>query len=206
VKRISKTALREAAGLSAKQFRDIQAWGLIPERPDGGWVEADVERLRQVRDLGASVRSYHRRAIRLQDARWPIPGDKLRQAMIDTLPSIEAPKKKMRALYRALQVRYGHVSSANADRLRVPATWRLPDPTAWAEVFRWPTDGEFSQIGNSVWADAQSLVSSPLVTRSGLLEGIPMEEIAILLMTRQLTLPEQSFPDAPSTTDTGGIR
>lgn len=206
MERLSGWELRQRAEkrgipVSGKQFASYQAWGLIPEQAEGGWRDADVERLIRIRELEAHAWSLHRRVILLQDPRWPIPGDKLRQAMIDTIPSIEAPKKKMRALYRALQVRYGHISVEKAATARVPQTWTLPPRPMWERIFHWPTEEEFDQIANSVWADTQSLMQSPLVIRSGLLAGIPIEEIAVLLMTHQLTLTPDMSPHETSETD-----
>jgi hypothetical protein len=190
--RLSEWELRqraEARGtpVSGKQFRAYQAWGLLPEQPGGGWTAVDVDRLVLIRKYDKQARLLNRRVILLQGALLSIPGETLRQAMIETIPSIESPHKKATALYRAVRIRYGDVPVAKAASIRLPASWRPRQRSVWQDVFRWPSEEEFSMIAGSVWSDAQSLIRSPLVTQSGLLADIRVEEIVILLMTQQLT-------------------
>lgn len=207
VEKLSGWELRQRAEgrgtpVSGKQFRSYQEWGLIPERPGGGWIDADVERLVRIRQLRAQALSMHRRVILLRDLRWPTPPAKLRQAMIETIPSIKSPKKKTTALYRAVRIRHGEVSIAKAVRIRLPPDWGPPERAAWQDVFRWPEDANFDLIAGSVYSDVHALVQSPLVTQSTLLADIPFEEVVILLMTRQLSLPPQIFPELPVAQDT----
>ncbi len=206
VEKLSGWELRQRAErlgkpVSGKQFGAYQEWGLIPEQPDGGWIDADVERLVRIRALEAQARSLNRRVILLRDLRWPTPPEKLRQAMIETIPSIRSPKKKTTALYRALRIRHGDVSIAKAARLRLPAEWGPQEAASWQDVFRWPEDHEFELIAGPVYSDVHALVQNPLVIQSGFLADIPYEELIILLMTRQLSLPPQIFPELPQAQD-----
>jgi hypothetical protein len=199
MERLSGWELRQRAEqrgwpVSGKQLATYQEWGLMPERLGGGWVDADVERLVRIRELDGQARSMNRRVILLRDVRWPTPSAKLRQAMLETIPSLTAPKAKMLAVYRALRVRHGEVTVAKAARMAIPTDWRLPDIDSWRQCFGWPTDEEFEQIAGSVDFDAQALMANPIVQRAGFLSEIPLEEVVILLMTRQLTIPPQVFP------------
>lgn len=191
---LRQRAEEQGTPVSGKQFAAYQARGLLPQRPAGGWIDADVERLIQIRRLETQARPLNRRVILLQNAQWPIPGDSLRQAMIDTIPSIKSPHKKATAVYRAVRVRYGDVPVAKASSISLPPTWRPLARMAWQNIFRWPTANEFAIIAGSVWSDTQSLTRSPLVVQSALLDGIPVEEVAIFLMTQQLTLTAQPIP------------
>ena len=199
MERLSGWELRQRAGqrgapVSGKQFASYQDWGLIPERLEGGWIATDVERLIRIRELETEARSLNRRVILLRDLRWPTPPAKLRQAMIETIPSITSPKVKMRRLYRALRIRHGEVTIARAARLTLPADWRLPSKHEWQDIFRWPNDEEFEQIAGPVDFDAHALTQNRVVKQSEFIAGIPFEEVVILLMTRQLTIPPQTFP------------
>jgi hypothetical protein len=193
MQRLSGWELRQRAAdegypVSGKQFADYVVWGLLPQQPEGGWVAADVDRLIQIRKLGETVRQMHRRVIQLRDLRWPTPPDKLRQAMIDTIPSIAAPARKMRSVYRAFRILFGDATPDNAGQIRVPADWRLPERFAWQELFRWSTETEFELLAGSVYSQAHALQLHPGVQASELLAGIPFEELVILLMTRQLVI------------------
>lgn len=203
VEKLSGWELRQRAErlgkpVSGKQFGAYQELGLIPEQPGGGWIDADVERLVRIRTLEKNARSLNRRVILLRDLRWPTPAAKLRQAMIETIPSIRSPKKKATALYRAVRIRHGELSIAKAARLRLPAGWGPPEPAAWQDVFRWPKDTGFELIVGPVYSDVHALTQNPLVIQSGFLADIPYEELIILLMTRQLSLPPQIFPELPA--------
>jgi hypothetical protein len=100
----------------------------------------------------------------------------------------------MLAVYRALRVRHGEVTVAKAARLAIPPDWRLPDIDTWRQRLGWPTEEEFEQIVGSVYFDAQALMANPIVQRAEFLGDVPFEEVVILLMTRQLTIPPQVLP------------
>lgn len=192
--KLRQRAERRGTPVSGKQFASYQEWGLIPARTGGEWADADGERLTRIRELEAEARSLNCRVILLRDLRWPTPPAKLRQAMLETIPPIAAPKRKMLAVYRAVRVRHGEVTIAKAARLSLPADWRLPDTHAWQDILRWPTDEEVELIAGSVYFDAQALTHNPIVQRAAFLSEIPFEEVVILLATRQLTIPPQIFP------------
>lgn len=206
MQRLSGWELRRRAGqqdvpVSGKQFASYVSWGLLPERDGGGWAEPDIGRLVRIRKLGESVRPLHRRVILLRDLDFPTPPDRLRQAMVDTVPSIAAALKKMRALYRAIQVLHGETTPADAARLSVPHDWRPPERGRWLRSLRWPTDEAFEAIAGSVYSEAHALTRNPRVASSGLLADIPFEELVVLLMTRQLTVGELLARSEPRPTE-----
>jgi hypothetical protein len=187
--KLRQLAEDQGVPVSGKQLNDAIYAGLLPERVPGGWWEEDVERLVEVVTLGKSLRPLHRRVIRLRNFRWPTPPEKLRQAMIDTIPSITAPQRKSLALYRVTQLRYGLRTEAQVKRLAIPADWRPLPVNQWQDRFRWPTADEFEAIAGPVYSDEHALRYDPAVSRAGLLDAIPMEELIVLIMTRQLSLP-----------------
>lgn len=191
---LRQEAERRGVPVSGKQFGHVVRWGLLPERAPGRWQRGDVERLIEVVSLGKEVRQLHRRVILLRNLNWPTPPDLLRQAMIDTIPSIAAPQRKTLALYHAIQLRYGLMTEAQVARLPIPPSWRPLPTSEWQQRFRWPTSEEFEYIAGPVYTDERALRYNPLVDRSGILAPIPKEELIILLMTRQLSLPSQ-FPE-----------
>lgn len=203
--RISGWELRQRAEdrgvpVSGKQFQIYREWGLLPEQPEGGWTEADVARLVRIRELGDEVRQMHRRVIRLYDPGWSIPPDKLRQAMVETIPSITASSRKLRAIYRAIRVSYGDATPEEAQRLMLPPEWRLPDRQTWQRLFEWPTAQEFALLAESVSSQAHALQTHPAVRSARVLNQVPEEEVVILLMTRQLMLGTR-LRQFPATTD-----
>lgn len=184
--------------VGGSQFKAFVRWGLLPERPGGGWAETDVERLVRIRQAEVQARPLPRRVILLRDLRWPTPTEQLRQAMIDTIPSIAGPFKKLRNVYRAIRVLHGEIPPGEAAGLPVPPDWRPPGRTRWQEVLRWPKQEEFEAIAGSVYAEAHALTLHPRVKASRVLEGIPFEELVVLLMTRQLMIGEQLPPPIPA--------
>jgi hypothetical protein len=174
--------------VSGEQLADFVAWGLLPESPAGGWVPTDVERLVQIWELGKCVRPLHRRVVLLRDVHWPTPPGKLREAMVATIPSITAPARKMRNLYRALHIVSGEMTPSRAGELRVPPEWRLPPLREWQALFDWPNDHELELLAGPVYSQAKAAELHPGVQASGLLTEVPFEELVILLMTRQLTI------------------
>jgi hypothetical protein len=194
VQKLSAWELRQRAEaeevpVSGKQFASYQQWGLLPERLGGGWWEQDVARLVEIRKLGETVRSLHRRVILLRDYRYPTPPNKLQEAMIATIPSITGPIKKARCIHQAHRVKGGEMTLDQAQRQKLPDYYRPPEPRAkWEEAFRWPTPDAFDQIAGSTYFAAETLVREPYVRESKVLEAVPYEEVIVLMMTYQLTI------------------
>lgn len=111
--------------------------------------------------------------------------------MIDTIPSISKPPTKLRAIYRAYRLRYGEITLPHALKAKLPPEWRLPETALWQDRLRWPSDDEFEMIAGTTYHDAFALTSDPIVKQSHFIDDIPFEEVVILLMTRQLSIPAQ---------------
>lgn len=84
--------------VSYKQFRGYRKWLLIPDPENGGWPPETVDRLIQIRKLEDQARPLWRRAILLHARYYPVTPSALREAMLRTLPTIKAPKRKMRRI------------------------------------------------------------------------------------------------------------
>src|SRR5438552_7917777 len=142
-RRLSGWKLRAMAGehglpVSHKQFEGYLKSGLIPGSEDGGWLIETVDRLVQIRKLEDQARPLWRRAILLHARNYPMKPSALRDALLRTLPTIKAPKRKMR-----------HVDALvrwEANRLEDPTyagvSWSKPaipaddfiEPANWKDI------------------------------------------------------------------------
>ncbi len=136
---ITKTrarALAEDAGslVPADQFERYRRWGLLGEPVDGRWPPATVERLLIVKRLPDSeprLRPLPRRVLYLRRniLVFPIDPTYVRQAMMDTVPSLTRPVHKLAQVADALAAMGGRMAgrtvprSGGHSRLRHPKDW-----------------------------------------------------------------------------------
>lgn len=189
---ISTWALRIQAGadgepLSDEQIENWQRWGVLRDPPDGRWSQADVARARQIREMGRDVRSIPRRAVRLFDLSYPTSPGKLRESMIAVAKSTSAPVRKMSRIASAVRLHYGDERARSSRNRSRPEKWRIPSEP-WESILGRFNDDDFRLIAGSELSQARSLTLNPTVTKSGVLAGIPFEEIAVLLTIHQLTI------------------
>ncbi len=178
--------------VSHKQFEGYRKWGLIPDPEDGGWLPATVDRLIRIRKLKDQTRPLWRRAILLHAQYYPVAPRALREAMLRTLPTIKAPKRKMR--------RIDAVIRWEAKKLEDPAyagmMWSKParrtddfmEPNKWKTILgrRDFDDKLFAAHSSTMCYFAIGLKHGAQGT--GLdISSIPDEEVIILLTVRQLT-------------------
>lgn len=179
------------APVSHKQFEGYRRWRLIPDPEDGGWPPETVDRLVQIRKLEDKARPLWRRAILLHARSYPVAPNALREAMLRTLPTIKAPKRKMWRIDALIQWEArkledptypGMFSSKPARR-----TDDFMEPGKWNGILgRRDIDDElFAEHTSTMCYFAlglkQSAKSTPLDISS-----IPDEEVIILLTVRQL--------------------
>ncbi len=188
-------AMAEERGLpvSHKQLEGYLESGLIPDSKDGGWPIETVDRLVQIRKLEDQARPLWRRAILLHARNYPIEPSVLRDAVLRTLPTIKAPKRKMQrvdALVRWEANRLEDPTYAGvkwskhampADDFMEPANWR-------GILSRRDIDNKlFAEHFSAMCYFAFMLKRSPIVTPvEGDISSIHEEEVIILLMVRQL--------------------
>lgn len=97
-------AEKRGVSVSHKQFEGYRAWELIPDPSDDErWPPEMVDRLIEIRKLEKRARPLWRRAILLQSRGYPMRPGALRRAMLRTLPTVKAPKRKMRRLDAAIR-------------------------------------------------------------------------------------------------------
>lgn len=191
----STWALRIEAGtdgqpLSDEQIANWQRWGVLREPPDARWSIHDVERAREIQELGKEVRSLPRRAVRLFNLNYPTPPGKLREAMIAVANTTSAPVRKMRCIGTASSLLYEGGTSRHMSRRSRSQAWRIP-PSQWEQILNRFSDYEFRLIAGSAISQATALSLNPTVTRSTILDGIPFEELIVLLTVRQLAIGDE---------------
>lgn len=121
------------------QFKTYISKGLLPDPEVDPWTEEEiVPRLLRIHGLESSARSLDRRVVDLYLERYPVPPEKLRDAMIGMLPTIHQPVRKMArvaAAGRWFNAAYGSGSSLGKDN-PLPTEWKPPKPSEWAAVLR----------------------------------------------------------------------
>lgn len=177
--------------LSDDQVKNFRVYGLLPDRDDGEVQLEDLDRLRQIRAAKARAFALDRRLFYLHDPRWPIPIGCVRRAANEVAQKIQNAYKKNRALYRCLQVRAEATHGSKASK-SIPSSWRLPNKPKWSEILAWPNDDEFDQI--YVWcrSEIRSLAYTPGMRESEDFNVAPYEEMLVLLLLHQLSLPPQN--------------
>lgn len=125
--------------VSHGQFTDYRRWGLIPEPVEGRWPTETVDRLVRIRELGETVRSLARRVILLRSEFFasaaPLPADKVRDAFAATIPTIQAPKRKMKRLEEGIAY-WGASQVWLSKSPRLAKGWRVPPVEDWAGILQ----------------------------------------------------------------------
>jgi len=150
-----------------------------------------VDRLVEIRRLKHQARPLWRRAILLHARNYPMSPNALREAMLRTLPTIKAPKRKMRRIDALVRWE----ASKLEDPTFAGTMWSKPvrrtddfmEPAEWKGIVsRRDIDDEsfaahVSAMCYFAFAFKHSPTSAPLD-----LSSIPSEEVIILLTVRQL--------------------
>lgn len=121
------------------QFEIYITKGLLPDPELEPWAEqAIVTRFLRIHELEPRARSLDRRVVILYLERYPIPPEKLREAMIGMLPTISPPTRKMSRVAAAGQwfaAAQGEGSSlGKGDAL--PPSSKPPKRSEWVEILR----------------------------------------------------------------------
>ncbi len=190
--RLRAEAEKRDVSVSYKQFQGYRKWRLIPDPEDGGWPPDTVDRLVQIRKLADQARPLWRRAILLHARYYPVTPNALRKAMLRTLPTIKAPKRKMRRIDALIRW--------EARKLEDPAyagiLWSKPvtrtddfmEPGKWKSILgrRDIDDKLFAAHTSTMCYFAIGLKHGTKGSRLDI-SSIPDEEVVILLTVRQLT-------------------
>ena len=143
-----------------QQFQKYLKWGMLP--PGVGepprWQPEVLDQLLKIRRLGTQARTLARRAMLVHE--WaPLPFRQLREAMIETAPTVMSPKRKMNHVDKAarwlttwdeLQIaehparltagiagwrqEAGILIPLDRRPLHAPDGWSPPPPSEWAAV------------------------------------------------------------------------
>lgn len=177
--------------VSYKQFQGYRKWLLIPDPEDGGWPTEMVDRLIQIRKLEVQARPLWRRAILLHARYYTVAPSALRAAMLRTLPTIKAPKRKMRRINAVIQWEARKLEDpAYAGMVRsepMGSTDDSMEPGKWKGILgRRDVDDElFGAHASTMCYFALGLKHSAKSTQLDV-SSIPDEEVIMLLTIRQL--------------------
>jgi hypothetical protein len=172
-----------AGGVTRAQFVRYRDVGLLPAPDANGrypeWVKFALEAIRHEE---AEARSLPRRAVRLRANAilFPVATEKLRQAMLDVIPSIRAPKQKLRRVHAATR--------------RSRATTVLPVVEGWPDILRGASDALFGARTPGWYAMASMVLPAQAWPEPSPLWGVPLEEQVILLAVLDLALQGSSSP------------
>ncbi len=185
-------AEKSAYPVSYKQFQGYRKWLLIPDPEDGGWPPKMVDRLIKIRELEEHARPLWRRAILLQAKGYPMDPSALRRAMLRTLPTIKAPKRKMRRVDAVIRWEARkledptYAGSIRPKRMRL--THDFMEPSKWKGILdRTDVDDKlFSAHASTMCFFAFGLKHGTKGTRLDI-SSVSDEEVIILLTIRHLS-------------------
>jgi hypothetical protein len=182
---------RRGMGLSHDQLRRFLEVGLLP-RPgeDGRWPPRTLVSLIRIVRLGREVTSLDRRLLRLRRNYhyFPVEPDKLREAMVRILPSMEAPVRKMRLVAdyarspmpadRRLPVvtAPSRRQDPNLKRRRPLREQQIPHPDEWAEILERVDVGRIGLWAVGWYAWLGDVIPAHYAPDSDPLGWIPFEE------------------------------
>jgi len=190
----SEWGLREAAAevgypVNHKQFHAYCEAGLLPtpDEVSRRWSAKDLERLVQIRELGARVRSLPRRVLLLRRnfLDFPVPGEKLRAAMLAVVPIIRSPKRKMSRVHRAI-VWWEQQSTPFPGSPVRPLPQRPPHPDEWELLLRTADFERFAGRIPVIYYAAGTVLPFFTSGTEHALDDIPFEEQLILWVVREL--------------------
>ncbi len=185
---LRKQAETLGVSLSYELINDYIALGLLPDPDVTPWTEETVvPRLLRVHELGKTLRSRPRRVVLLYLERFPVSPEKLRVAMVDALPSIERPARTMARIQSAVRWFGEHFSSGRAFRggQELPAGWKPPRPSEWAEVLQ-TTDRDFFEHRVGIQQYLMSLLAELGKNTPHNLGDVPPDHRLVLLLIRDL--------------------
>jgi hypothetical protein len=199
-KGIRALALERGIPLNNRQVKNFREYGLLPDRTQAESHPEDIERLRQILAAAERAQTLDRRLFYLHDPDWPIPVDCVRKAVTEVANKIRIPDKKNRALYRCLQAKSQMMHGSKIQKT-VPQSWRLPEKSEWSRILEWPTDDDFQTVYGSCRSEIIALSYRPGMRESDDFKLIPFEEMVVLLLLHQLSVPPQSLPMQTKETD-----
>lgn len=184
--------LREEAGhlgypVTYAQFNAYVDVGLLsPPDENGRWPAATLDALIAIRDHSDSVRSLDRRLIRLAGdrARFPVPAQKVRDAMIRVIPTIRRPIQKLRRV-------------ASAGRSREMAQLRQPPQPSlleWAPLLQTVDLDRFAAWMPGWHAMAMTVIPAWYAPNASPIADIDIEEQVLLHAILDLSQRRGRFP------------
>lgn len=178
--------------LSNQQLKQFRAYGLLPDREEGESDPRDVDRLRQILAAKDKAQSLDRRLFYLHDPNWPIPADCIRNAVREVAQKIRTPDKQNRALYRCLQMK-SQITHGSKPQKTIPSSWKLPPKDEWRRILSWPGDEDFKAIYEWCRSEIIALAYVPGMRDTEDFQTSPFEEMVVLMMLHQLSLPPQTM-------------
>lgn len=131
----------DALGIEVRygQFETYIAKGLLPDPGTESWIEEEiVPRFLRIHELEERARSLDRRVVILYLERYPVSAEKLRDAMIGMLPSIDRPVRKMQQIMAAgrwFAAAPGQGASVGQGE-PLPSDWKPAKRSEWVEILR----------------------------------------------------------------------
>lgn len=190
-KGIRGLAADEGIPLNNRQLKQFREYGLLPDRPEGESDPSDLQRLKQILEAAAKAQTLDRRLFYLHDSEFSIETRFVRRAVYEVASKIRTPVKKNRALYRCLQLRSTRMQAAQEVK-SIPDSWRLQEQYSWSDILSWLNDDEFRSIYEWCRSEIIALAYVPGMRESEDFLIAPFEEMVVLLLLHQLSIPPQS--------------
>ena len=140
---LSEWALRqkaEDAGYPTNhgQFDSYRQWNLIPEPKNGRWGEEVVDRLIEIRKAEKQCHTLPRRVIYLRDGiEFPVPIPTLEEAMLTVIPTITAPRRKMKFIHEVVIEFAEYSNPIPASTTTKTKIWKPPtQPSQWIDILK----------------------------------------------------------------------
>lgn len=183
---LRKRLAEDGGGVSDRGIAEWVQWGLLREPVGGRWSDDDLARAREVQGLASETRPLPRRALRLYGEGYPMPPNKLRDAMKAVASTVTAPARKIRRVEDAIRLRYETVGPTAPRRRTDRRAWRHPKDRWIATLDRF-NDADFERLAQYAYSEAIALHLSPAVQSAGILSDVPFEEVWLVLTLMQLT-------------------
>ena len=176
---VSDWDLRQRTGITYEQLQNFKAWGLICPTEDGPWSPESVARIQTLKSAAEHARTLPRRVLflRATSPYMNVKAESLRRALLELLPSIRSPSKKMRRI-NALAVQLGQRNPVKNPMKAFP----VPHRSEWLGIVRGTQDARLEASTQLACGLTHALMQLDL-------DEIPCEEVLALLTIRELVRP-----------------
>jgi hypothetical protein len=164
--------------VTSKQFDAFRASGLVVPRADGRYEPMVINQLVAIKRTAAYARPLARRTVFLRGnfLLFPVPPEKLVQALVALVPLVDRPARKIARIARS-----GLSSEATRDRSRRP-----PPVAEWVELIDQATPGLIGMWAAGWYAMATAAIPAHYLPARSPLDDIRLEEQVLCLAVLDL--------------------